>query len=53
VVQAIHDSDIKDIIMVVGYAKERIMNYFGNGKDFDVNIEYAEQKQQLGTAYAI
>jgi NDP-sugar pyrophosphorylase family protein len=28
-------------------------HYFGNGKDFDVNIEYAEQKQQLGTAYAI
>ncbi|MEA3283158.1 MAG: bifunctional sugar-1-phosphate nucleotidylyltransferase/acetyltransferase [Euryarchaeota archaeon] len=53
VVQALHDSGIKDIIMVVGYAKERIMNYFGNGKDFGVNIEYAEQKQQLGTAYAI
>ncbi len=53
VVRALHDSGIRDIVMVVGYAKERIMNYFGNGKDFDVNIEYAEQKQQLGTAYAI
>jgi glucose-1-phosphate thymidylyltransferase len=53
VVQALHDSGIRDIVMVVGYAKERIMNYFGNGKDFDVDIEYAEQKQQLGTAYAI
>jgi len=53
VVQALHDSGIRDVVMVVGYAKERIMNYFGNGKDFDVNIEYAEQKQQLGTAYAI
>ena len=53
VVQALHDSGIEDIVMVVGYAKERIMNYFGNGKDFDVHIEYAEQEQQLGTAYAI
>ncbi len=53
VVRALHDSGIRDVVMVVGYAKERIMNYFGNGKDFDVNIEYAEQKQQLGTAYAI
>jgi glucose-1-phosphate thymidylyltransferase len=53
VVQALHDSGIRDIIMVVGYAKERIMNYFGNGKDFDVHIEYAEQKQQLGTAHTI
>jgi len=39
--------------MVVGYAKERIMNYFGNGKDFDVHIKYVEQKTQLGTAHAI
>ncbi|MBA1343391.1 MAG: glucose-1-phosphate thymidylyltransferase [ANME-2 cluster archaeon] len=53
VVRALRDSGIRDIVMVVGYAKERIMNYFGNGKDFDVNIEYTEQKQQLGTAYAI
>ncbi len=53
VVRALRDSGIRDIVMVVGYAKERIMNYFGNGKDFDINIEYAEQNQQLGTAYAI
>ncbi len=53
VVRALSESGITDILMVVGYAKERIMNYFGNGKDFDVHIEYAEQKQQLGTAHAI
>nr|QNO49450.1 bifunctional protein GlmU [Methanosarcinales archaeon ANME-2c ERB4] len=53
VVRALHDSGIRDVVMVVGYAKERIMNYFGNGKDFGVNIQYAEQKQQLGTAHTI
>ncbi len=53
VVQSLAESGITDIIMVVGYAKERIMNYFGNGKDFGVNIEYVEQKHQLGTAHAI
>jgi glucose-1-phosphate thymidylyltransferase len=53
VVRALAESGITDILMVVGYAKERIMNYFGNGKDFGVNIEYTEQKQQLGTAHAI
>ena len=52
-VRALYDNGIVDIIIVVGYAKERIMNYFGNGKDFDLNIEYVEQKQQLGTAHAI
>ncbi len=53
VVRSLSESGITEILMVVGYAKERIMNYFGNGKDFDVHIEYAEQKQQLGTAHAI
>ncbi|HIE30797.1 MAG TPA: glucose-1-phosphate thymidylyltransferase [Methanosarcinales archaeon] len=53
VVRALAESGIKDILMVVGYAKERIMNYFGNGKDFGVHIEYTEQKHQLGTAHAI
>ncbi len=53
VVQALHDSGIRDVIMVVGYEKERVMNYFGNGMEFDVNIEYAEQNQQLGTAHTI
>ena len=53
VVRALSESGITDILMVVGYAKERIMNYFGNGNDFDVHIEYVEQKQQLGTAHAI
>ncbi|RZN13678.1 MAG: glucose-1-phosphate thymidylyltransferase [Methanosarcinales archaeon] len=52
-VRALYANGIVDIIIVVGYAKERIMNYFGNGKDFDLNIEYVEQKQQLGTAHAI
>lgn len=53
VVRALSESGISDILMVVGYAKERIMNYFGNGKDFGVHIEYVEQRQQLGTAHAI
>ncbi|MEA1905817.1 MAG: bifunctional sugar-1-phosphate nucleotidylyltransferase/acetyltransferase [Euryarchaeota archaeon] len=53
VVQSLAESGITGIIMVVGYAKERIMNYFGNGKDFGVNIGYVEQKHQLGTAHAI
>lgn len=53
VVRALHESGNSDIVMVVGFEKERIMNYFGNGKDFGVHIEYVEQKQQLGTAHSI
>ena len=53
VVRALHESGNSDIVMVVGFEKERIMNYFGNGMDFGVHIEYVEQKQQLGTAHSI
>jgi bifunctional UDP-N-acetylglucosamine pyrophosphorylase/glucosamine-1-phosphate N-acetyltransferase len=44
---------IKDLCMVVGYHKEKIIEYFGNGSNFGVNIEYIEQKVQNGTAGAI
>lgn len=45
---------IKDLIIVVGYQKEVIMEYFGNGKTFDININYVVQhlngKRGLGAA---
>ncbi|MCX9025932.1 MAG: sugar phosphate nucleotidyltransferase [Candidatus Methanoperedens sp.] len=53
VITALSKNDIKDIIIVVGYKKERIMDYFGNGIDFGVNISYIDQDVQLGTAHAI
>lgn len=53
IIRALAQNDIKDIILVVGYKKERIMNHFGNGAYFGVNISYVEQKAQLGTAHAV
>lgn len=53
VVRALVDSGIKDIVLVVGYKKERIMSYFGDGKSFGANIQYAFQDKQLGTAHAL
>ncbi|WP_456329457.1 bifunctional sugar-1-phosphate nucleotidylyltransferase/acetyltransferase [Archaeoglobus sp.] len=53
VVEALRDSGIRDIVMVVGYRKDRVMDYFGDGKKLGVKIEYAIQKQQLGTAHAL
>lgn len=44
---------IKDLCVVVGYCKEKIIEYFGNGSNLGVNIEYVEQKKQNGTAGAI
>lgn len=53
IICALEKNDIKEIILVVGYKKERIMDYFGNGIDFGVTISYIDQDAQLGTAHAI
>lgn len=44
---------IKDLYMVVGYHKEKIIEYFEDGSKFGVSIEYIEQKNQNGTASAV
>ena len=51
--EALRDAGINDIIMVVGYKKEAIEDYFGNGSSFGVNIDYIIQEKRLGTAHAI
>jgi len=53
VVRALAQNKIKDIVMVVGYRRERIMTYFEDGQKFGVNIEYEVQDKQLGTAHAL
>ena len=53
VVEALARNGMREIVMVVGYKKERIMSYFEDGKDFGVDIEYTVQKKQLGTAHAL
>ena len=52
-IESLRDAGIKDITLVVGYKKEVIKDYFGDGSDFGVKINYAVQDGQLGTAHAI
>jgi len=46
-------NDIKDFILAVGYLKEQIVEYFGNGKKFGVNIKYSFEEKPLGTGGAV
>jgi NDP-sugar pyrophosphorylase family protein len=43
----------RDIILVVGYRKEQIIDYFKTGKKWRLNIEYLEQKELNGTGGAL
>ncbi|MEW6143292.1 MAG: bifunctional sugar-1-phosphate nucleotidylyltransferase/acetyltransferase [Chloroflexota bacterium] len=53
VVEAAASNGIKNIVMVVGYKKEQVQDYFGTGEQFGVNITYLTQKQQIGTGHAL
>lgn len=53
VIETLAKCDIRDIVVVVGYHKEKVMNLLGDGKPMGVNIEYVDQKFQLGTAHAL
>ena len=52
-INSLKNAGIKDIVMVVGYKKEAVMEYFGDGKGFGVSIEYVEQSEAIGTANAV
>ena len=51
VVESLKKAGIHDIVIVVGYKKEVIMEHFKDYKD--VKIEYVTQDKQIGTAHAL
>lgn len=53
VVEALARNGIRDLVIVVGYRKEEVWDYMGSGERFGVEITYATQTRQLGTADAL
>lgn len=53
VIEAVTAAGIEKIVLVVGYGRDRIQTYFGDGDEWGVSIEYAVQAKQLGTAHAV
>lgn len=53
VIEALAANNIRDIILVVGYQKEQIFDYVGDGSRFGVSVRYVCQDKQLGTAHAL
>lgn len=53
VLKALRESGISDVVLVVGYKKELIHEYFGDGSSLGIRINYVSQDEPLGTANAI
>ena len=47
------EAGVKEFILIVGYCDQQVRDYFGNGDKLGVDIGYAEQRKQLGTADAL
>ena len=45
--------NIRDIVMSVGYKRDCIKDYFGDGSRWDVKIKYADEVNPLGTGGGI
>jgi len=44
---------VKEFVFLLGYAREKVIEYFGSGKRLGVGISYVVEDQPLGTAGAI
>jgi glucose-1-phosphate thymidylyltransferase len=52
-VRALAAVGVKDLVLVVGYQRDRIQTHFGDGVDFGVRFTYVVQDKQLGTGHAL
>jgi len=50
IIRQLESQNIKDIVIAVGHLGELIMNFFGDGSQYGVNIKYSKEDEPLGTA---
>ena len=50
--EQLKQNHIFDVIMIIGHLGNKIKEYFGDGKNWGVTIQYVEEKEPLGTAGA-
>jgi len=54
IINNLRENGVKNIILVVGYKAEKIVDYFSDGKKFGVKISYVKQERlDAGTADAV
>ena len=52
-IESLRNQGFKEIILTVGHMAEKIQEYFGDGSEFGVNIQYFVEKTPIGNAGAL
>lgn len=50
--ERLKEAGITRVTMIVGHLREKIMEYFGDGSSFGLEVDYIEETEPLGTAGA-
>ncbi len=53
IIELLRKYDLKDVAVTLQYMPELIKEYFGDGKDFGINLHYYIEKTPLGTAGSV
>lgn len=53
IVASLNKGGFRDLVVTTHYLPERIQDYFGDGRQFGVNIEYTHEDSPRGTAGAL
>jgi len=53
IIEGLRDAGIEKVLLIVGYRKEVVIDYFRKGSDFGLQIDYIEQVTQDGTGRVV
>ena len=53
IIQQLRQAGIKQVSLTTHYKKDVVVDHFGDGSDFGVDIQYVDEDQPLGTAGAL
>jgi UDP-N-acetylglucosamine diphosphorylase / glucose-1-phosphate thymidylyltransferase / UDP-N-acetylgalactosamine diphosphorylase / glucosamine-1-phosphate N-acetyltransferase / galactosamine-1-phosphate N-acetyltransferase len=49
IVEGLRDARLRDLLIIVGYRADAVLNFFGDGSRYDIAVQYTTQTVQDGT----
>jgi dTDP-glucose pyrophosphorylase len=53
IIEGLHDSGVRDLLIIVGYRADAVRNFFGDGSRYGIQVQYATQAVQDGTGRVV